>query len=217
MDTGWSIFKRVREQQLFYHVPNGWIFTVGGRWSYLVNAAQRAELLAQIRGINRWRAVWLILVLAVFALIVAVADRPSDPGWPHWLSVIVLTGIICQLVYVCYCAAMPYIQWAILRSILVGASPEASPPAPTPIDFWESALATFRDQTRSCSTILLAPLAAIFAFSSVMVGYDAIRSNGSYLTAILFAYMTLQFGGGLLLRLKDRRTPAARPTPPSLS
>jgi len=33
MNTGWSIFKPVREQRLFPQVPGGWIFSVGGRWS----------------------------------------------------------------------------------------------------------------------------------------------------------------------------------------
>jgi hypothetical protein len=209
MGAGWSVCGRVREQRLFLHVPEGWIFSVGGRWSYLVNVAQRAELLARIVRINRWRGVWLLLALAVFAVIVVAADRLSGPGWLGWLYLAATAAILSHLAVIVYRAAMPYIEWIMLRSILVGASPAAAPPAPAPIDFWESTLAPFRDQTRTCSTRALVFFSAIGGLTTVMFAYDALRSNGQCASVVIFGYITLEFGAGLLLRLRARRTPAA--------
>lgn len=209
MNAGWSVFKPIREQQLFPHVPGGWIFTIGRRWSYLVNAEQRAQLLARITRINEWRSLWFAVALAGLAAAVFTADQLSGRGFGGWLQFFAIIGIFCEIASVCYSAAMPYIQWRILRSILLGASPAASPPAPAPIDFWESALAPVQDLPRNYSTKVLVVGSAFFAWCTVTWGYDALTSHESYFMPILAASLTVQFGGALLLKLKAKRVPAA--------
>jgi hypothetical protein len=209
MAAGWSVFKRVQERQLFVYVPGGWIFSLGGRWSYAVNAAQRAELLARMMRINRWRAVWLILAAAVFAVILAATARLSDPdpGLWGWLKLFAITAMLGNLVVVVYQGAMPYIQWIILRPVLVGASPAASPPAPAPISFWESMLTPVADL--SYSTRTLAIFSAVFALLTATYVYDAFTSNGNFLMTVLAGYLTLQYGAGLWLRLRAKQLPEA--------
>jgi hypothetical protein len=57
----WSLYERPGqppEEHLFRRVPEGWVFTTQGLWpvgggsTYLVNDAQKAELLARL---GRWR------------------------------------------------------------------------------------------------------------------------------------------------------------------
>lgn len=43
---------RQPEEDLFVKGPEGWVFRNGRRWSYQVNDAQKAEILARL---GRWR------------------------------------------------------------------------------------------------------------------------------------------------------------------
>lgn len=206
MDTGWSIFKRVREQQLFQRAPEGWIFTVGKRWPYLLNSKQRAELLAHIARINRWRTFWIILVAALFAALVAEANRLTGPGFSGWVDLFLIVTIVSNLALLFYRATMPYLQWLLLRPILAGAPNASSPPAPVPIGFWESVFAGSRNEARTSSTGWLVFACLIWGVTGVTYGYDAVTSSTNYLMAALTIYLGIQSAGALFLRLRAKQS-----------
>jgi hypothetical protein len=205
MDAGWSFFRRVREQQLFQHVPQGWIFMAGNRWPYLVDSAQRPALLARVTHINHWRPLWLALFAVLFAALVAEANRLSGPGFSGWVDLVLIVGIVGHLASLCYRGVMPYLQWLLLRPILAGAAAAASPPAPTPIGFWESVFAGSKDDARNFSAWWLVIATLICTPVGLIYTYDAVASGTNYLTAAFMIYLALQSGGALFLKLKARQ------------
>ena len=75
----WSMYERPPEEDWCSRVPEGWIFTIGGKWSYLVNDAQRAELLARL---DRWRFVSFVLLASILAVLAALSGGLSRSGFP---------------------------------------------------------------------------------------------------------------------------------------
>jgi hypothetical protein len=205
MDKGWSFFRRVREQQLFQHVPQGWIFMAGNRWPYLVNTAQRPALLARITRINQWRLLWLALLAVLFAALVAEANRLSGPGFSGWVDLVLIVGIVGHLASLFYRAVMPYFQWWLLRPILADAAIASSPSAPAPIGFWESVFAGSKDDAQNFSTGWLVFACLLCGISGSIYAYDVVASGTNYLMAAFTIYLALQSGGALFLRLKARR------------
>jgi hypothetical protein len=203
VNEGWSVFKRVREQQLFERVPQGWIFVAGKRWPYLVNSTQRAALLGRITRINRWRPVWIILVLALLAALVAEADRVSRPGFSGWANLCIIVVIVSHMASLTYRAVIPYLQWLLLRPILTGTSPASSPP---PVGFWESVFAGSKADAQTFSTGWLLFACLLCGALGLSYGYDAIISGRPYLMTAFMIYLALDAGGALFLRLKARRT-----------
>lgn len=206
MHKGWSFFRSVREQQLLQRVPEGWIFTIGERWSYLVNMTQRAALLARIARINRWRAAWFILVAALFAALMAEANRHSGPGFSGWMDWFLIVAIVGNLAMLFYRGVVPYLQWLLLRPILAGATAASSPPAPAPIGFWESVFAGSRDEARTFSIGWLVFASLLCGVSGLMYAYDAVTSGTHYLMAALTINLAIQSGGALYLKLRARRS-----------
>ena len=206
MDKGWSLFTGMREQYLFQYVAEGWIFTVGKRWSYLVNSTQQAALLLRITRINQWRATWIIPVAVLFAALVAETDRLSGPGFFGWVGWFLLVMIAGNAALLFYRGAMPYLQWLLLRPILAAAPTATSPPAPAPIGFWESVFAGSKDDARTFSTGWLVFASLLCGIVSLMYAYDVVASGRNYLMAALTIYLAMQSGGALFLKLKARRS-----------
>jgi hypothetical protein len=187
----------------FSRLPEGWIFTVRGgpdflvhrsylvNRSYLVDDAQKAELLARI---NRWRVVWYILVASIVAALVAGAANLSHSGFSHWIVPAVVASIFLQLAMVLYGAAIPYIQWFLLRPILAG--------APPPTGFWSSLLLCFGFWEARTSTRWL--VLSCVSFGALSVD-SALTANGDYALPILWIYVTAQSGAGLFLKLRAKR------------
>lgn len=74
---GWSIYERQPEEDLFRRMPSGWVFTVGGRWRYLVDDSQKAELLARL---GRWRFVSFLFLAAILGASVLISGALARPG-----------------------------------------------------------------------------------------------------------------------------------------
>jgi hypothetical protein len=206
MLRGWSIFRPVREQQLFQHVPQGWIFSVAKRWFYLVNSTQRAALLARVTGIDRWRAAWFFLVAALLAAVAVEANRFSGPGFSGWINLFLIVMIVGNLASLFYRAVMPYLQWVLLRHILAGAVLASSPPAPAPIGFWESVFAGSRDEARTFSTGWLVFVCVSCGAAGLIYAYEAVTSDKDYLMTALMIWLALDSGGALYLRLRARQS-----------
>ena len=192
----------------FSRVPQGWIFTVrGGRSdptnrSYLVNDAQKAALVVRI---NCWRVACLILLGSILATLVVAAESVSRAGFSGWIDLTIVTAVFVHLALALYRAAIPSIQWFLLRPVLAG--------APAPTGFWASMLVGLgRDDARTYSTGWLAFLGLFFCFGSVVWIKDALASNGDYALAICFAYCAVQTGAALFLKLSAKRSSEQAPS-----
>jgi hypothetical protein len=192
----------------FGRVPQGWIFTVrGGRSdltnrSYLVNDAQKAALVVRI---NCWRVACLILLGSILATFVVAAESFPRAGFSGWMDLIIVTALFVHLATVVYGAAIPSIQWFLLRPVLAG--------VPAPTGFWASTLIGLgRDEARNFSTGWLVFLCLSLGFASAIWIKDALASNGDYALAICFAYCAVQTGAALFLKLSAKRSSEQAPS-----
>src|SRR6516165_2109066 len=108
----WSIYERQPEEDAFTQVPEGWIFTIGGwwsylKWSYLVNDAQRAELLARL---GRWRFVFFVPLVAMIVALVATSESLSRSGTSDWIQFATFGAVFALSLFLLVAVAMPYIQ-----------------------------------------------------------------------------------------------------------
>src|SRR5580704_373084 len=91
-----SIYERQPEESFFRRAPEGWVFTtpglwpVGGRWTYLVDDAQKAQLLARL---GRWRFISVILFTAILAVPLALCGGLSRSGFADWSHFAVFAAI----------------------------------------------------------------------------------------------------------------------------
>jgi hypothetical protein len=203
----WSIYQRQPEEDAFRQVPEGWIFTIGGpwsylKWSYLVNDAQKAELLARI---GRWRFAFFVLLAAMIVALAATSESLSRSGTSNWIATFAAVfGLLLFLL-----VAMPYIQLFILRPILTGAVPATlapTPTKPTRIGFWDGLLGGCRVLARTFSSRFLMFACLPFGFLSIKSGYDVFTSKTDYADLITALIPTALFGVALFLKLKGRRS-----------
>jgi hypothetical protein len=212
----WSIYERQPEEDKFRQVPEGWIFTIGGWWSflkrsYLVNDAQKAELLARLR---RWRFVLFLLLGAMVMALVATSESLSRSGTSDWIQFATFAAVFALSLFL-IAVAMPYIQLFILRPILTGAVPATLAPTPARIGFWDVLLVAPRRQARTFSSLYLMFSCLIFGFLSIKSGYDVFTSKADYAYPIAWAFFDAMnawaffavfFGVALFLKLRGRRS-----------
>jgi hypothetical protein len=196
----WSMYERPPEEDLLSRVPEGWIFTIGRKWSYLVNDAQRAELLARL---DRWRFVSFVLLASILAVLAALSGGLSRSGFPDWIhfAVFAVTSAVAALLL--FRVALPRIQLFIVRPVLAGARPAAAPP-PTRVGLWESVSLDIRRQAQIWSLRGLMLTCAAFGLFSAKAGYAAFMSKDTYLHAASMVLLTAYFGVLLSVKLKGR-------------
>jgi hypothetical protein len=217
----WSIYERQPEEDAFRQVPEGWIFTIGGpwsylKWSYLVNDAQKAELLARI---GRWRFAFFVLFTAMIVALAAISESLSLSGTSDWIRFATFAAVFSLLFFLLVFVAMPYIQLFILRPILTGAVPATLAPTPTTstrIGFWDSLLGGCRVLARTFSSRFLIFACLLFGFLSIKSGYDAFTSKADYAYPIAWAFFDAMnsstfffvvfFGVALFLKLREGRS-----------
>jgi hypothetical protein len=186
-----TFYDRPPEDDLFKRVPEGWIFTIGRKWSYIVNDAQKAELLARLA---RWRFVPSVLLVAIIVpplIAIGVSD---------WLHFAAFTAIYAFSVFLISAVAMPYIHLFILRPVLAGAERAISAPTPTRVGSWDSLFVAYRRQAQILSSRFLTIACLFFGWLSIEAGYQAITSKGSYFDAVAMVLVTVHFGVVLFLK-----------------
>lgn len=198
---GWPTYERPPEADLFSRVPEGWIFTLGGTWSYLVNDAQKAELLARL---DRWRFVpfvLFVLFVSILAVLLALSGGLSPSGFPDWIhfGVYAATSALAALMFFKF--VLPRIRLFIVRPVLAGAPP-ASPPPRARVGVWESMSLDIRRQAEIWSLRRLVLTCATFGWFSVKCGFTAFRANGTYLDTASLAALTAYFGVVLWVKLR---------------
>jgi hypothetical protein len=197
---GWSMHERPPEEDLFSRVPEGWIFTIGGTRSFLVNDAQRAELLARL---ERWRFVPFVLFVSILAVLLALTGGLSGSGFPDWIDFGVYAATSALAAIVFFKFVLPRIRLFIVRPVLAGAPP-ASPPPRARVGAWESVSRDIRRQAEIWSLRRLALTCAAFGCFSVKSGYAAFTSKGTYLDTASLVALTTYFGALLWVKLRGR-------------
>jgi hypothetical protein len=197
---GSSMYERPPEENLFSRVPEGWIFTFGGTRSFLVNDAQRAELLARL---GRWRFVPVVLFVSILAVLLALSGGLSRSGFPDWIhfGVYAATSALAALVFFKF--ILPRIRLFIVRPVLADAPP-ASPPPRARVGVWESVSLDIRRQAEIWSLRRLVLTCAAFGWFSVKSGHAAFASNGTYLDTAALVALTAYFGVVLWVKLRGR-------------
>ena len=187
---GWTLYDRQPEEEMFTSVPEGWVLTIGPKRSYLVNDAQKAELLARLAS---WRFLLPLLLVPVFAAL------------PYWVGFATFVPLAISTAFLVVRFVMPSIRLFILGSILAGAGPVNAAPRPAPADIRDVFCAPFRQQAQICSTRFLILGCLVFGAASVRAVYLTLVSHGDYIHAILTILMAVDFGVILMLKLGERR------------
>jgi hypothetical protein len=207
---GWSIYERQPEEDLFRRVPGGWVFTIGGRWRYLVDDSQKAELLARL---GRWRFVSFLFLATILGASVLISGALARPGVPDWVDLAIVTAIFGLAAVLLFAVAMPYFQLFILRPTLISAAPAASAPAasaPAPAGLWNSLFAGCRRQARIYSLRYLVFTCLFCGLFGITTGYAALNQKGdysNYFLAITMIYLTVNFGVVLFIKLRGHQSP----------
>jgi len=199
---GWLSYERPPEEVLFRRAPEGWIFTIGGKWSYLANDAQKAELLARL---VRWRFVSFLSFTVMVAPVLALCgglSRSGFPDWIHFAAFAVATALSALLLFK---VAMPYFQLFILRPVLADTVPVALATTPARVGFRASLSADIQRQAQIWSVGGLTLVCAAFGWVGIKSGYAALTSKGTLLDAFATVLLAVYFGVVLFAKLRRRR------------
>jgi hypothetical protein len=204
----WSIYEHQPEESFFRRAPEGWVFTtpglwpVGGRWTYLVDDAQKAQLLARL---GRWRFISVILFTAILAVLLALCGGLSRSGFPDWSHFAVFAAISALFAFALFGVAIPSFQLFTLRPVLATAVP-TTPISTRRTDFWTDLLAVPGHLARTYSLRWLTVSCLLFGWFSMKSAHDALASKGGYFSAISMLPLTGVFGVALFLKLKESRS-----------
>jgi hypothetical protein len=213
----WSLYEHPRrppEEALFRRVPEGWVFTTQGLWpvgggsTYLVNDAQKAELLARL---ERW-SYGLMHPFPFIALILLLQLTHYD--WIRALSGLVgirsdiLDVTIVGLLFVLFVLIPPAIQLYVVRPILADAVA-----LPIRVGFCGGLLAWPRSLAQTYSYLGLTVIFLYFPVGTITVWYGAFTSNDRDVSLLdflavnlTFIVPTLLFVVALFLKLRARRS-----------
>jgi hypothetical protein len=188
-------YDRQPEEDLFARVPEGWVITLGKR-SYLVNDAQKAELLVRL---VRWRFVWLVLLMVMIALF-GVLDGLGQLGFPERPNLALAVETLLMSLYVF--VAVPRIRLLVLRPILAGALSAPAAPTPARVGFWDRQLAELRRQADIFSSRYLVFAILMWGCLGIRHGYAALTSGADYVYAVGAVFLTVNYA--VVLSLKRR-------------
>jgi hypothetical protein len=212
----WSPYERPRrppEENLFSRVPEGWIFTtqglrpVGGGSTYLVNDAQKAELLTRLQ---RWS--YGLMHPFPFIVLILLLQLTHD-DWIGALSGLVgtrsdiLDVTFVGLLFVLFVLIPPAIQLYVIRPILAEAVA-----LPVRVGFLGGLLAWPRSLAQTYSYLGLTVIFLYFPVGTIALWYGALTSNDSHVSLLdflavnlAFIVPTLLFVVALFLKVSARR------------
>jgi hypothetical protein len=199
----WPMYERSPEEDLFSRTPEGWILTIGGKWSYLVDDAQKAELLARL---DRWRFIWVMLLVTVLAVLFLLSKGLLRSAYPDWVDFSVGAAILILVAVIFFRFALPHIQFFILRPVLTDARPAARAQTPVRAGFWDSLSVDIRRQAEIWSFRGLTLVCVVFVWFSIRSGYAAFTSKGTYIETMGNVLLTAYFGVVLFVKLKAPRS-----------
>ena len=167
------------EECMFRRAPEGWVFTApgllpGDSATYLVNDAQKAELVARL---ERWRkrsdgifwVLWLpILSLWAFPHYDLISAVLELFGIHSTIVVVTIVGLIVVLFVIGHTA----IQLFVIRSVLTDAVA-----TPIKLGFWDRLLASFGSLAQAAPFLGFTVFFLTFAFLAIDIWHDALTSN----------------------------------------
>jgi hypothetical protein len=199
---GWLSYDPAPEEDMFRRVSEGWVFTIGGKWSYLANDAQKAELLVRlVRGRFVSFLPFTVMVAPVPALCGSLL-RSGFPDWIHFAALAVATALSALLLFK---VAIPYFQLFILQPILADTVPVASATTPARVGLRASLSADIQRQAQIWSVGGLTLVCVAFGWVGIKSGYAALTSKGTFLDAFAMVLLAVYFGVVLFAKLRQRR------------
>jgi hypothetical protein len=166
------------EENRFTRTPDGWRFNAPILWPaggrvYLVNDAQKAELLRRLELSSRWIN---RLCFPLIALMIVGQVKSCDPVEALSPAIGIDSRAVAAVIYalplVLIFIGTPALQLLAIRSILVGAAA-----APTRVGLWERLLATPESLARASSYFGLILLLLICTVYGGLLCYSVLTSH----------------------------------------
>jgi hypothetical protein len=194
-------YDRQPEEDLFARVPEGWVITLGKR-SYLVNDAQKAELLVRL---VRCRSVWLVLLFVMIAPFSVMLAQLGE--WQNLAALAVTT----LLVYLYIFVVVPRIRLFAVRPVLAGALPAPTAPKPARVGVWNSLLKDCRRQADIFTSRYLVFAILLWGCFSIKHGYVALTSGSAdYVYAVGAVLLTVNYAVVLFLKRRGGHNDSAQ-------
>ena len=214
-------YVRELERHYFKRTPDGWAYTVPGlrsvheKWTYLVNDAQKAQLLQRL---SRCRVAWMVFV-PVLLLLAGLST------WKNYDDIDALSGAIGMqsggvigiiffvLLFLFVRFAVPGVRLLVVRPILRHTVPSKLASPSTGQGFWQRQLSMVPDIAQKSSSRLLVLACIAFAWVFVTSLREALSASNGYISLLgpLFGMLagatcTAVYGAALYLKLKAGRS-----------